>query len=182
MKKTIILVLSGVVMAALAGCAGPKVSGSTEERESRDMPEWALQPPAEEGMLYGVGQARKQDPSLAKKVAALRAREEIAAAVKIKVESLVKDFMQESGVGQRAQALEFASAVSKGFTEATLSGARIKEVYPAKDGTVFVLVGYSLDEARRQAIENAHQEEALYNEFKADQGFDALEAELAKLK
>ncbi len=182
MKKTIILVLSGVVMAALAGCAGPKVSGTTEERGSRDMPEWALKPPAMEGMLYGVGQAKKQNPSLAKTVAAQRAREEIAAAVKVKVEALVKDFMQESGVGQRAQALEFTSAVSKGVTDATLTGAIIKEAYLAKDGTYFILVEYSLGEARRQAIESARQEEALYNEFKADQGFDALEAELAKLK
>ncbi len=182
MKKTIILVLSGVVMAALAGCAGPKVSGTTEERESRDMPEWALQPPEMEGMLYGVGQAKKQNPSLAKTVAAQRAREEIAATIKIKVERLVKDFMQESGVGQRAQALEFTSAVSKGVTDATLTGSLIKEAYLAKDGTYFILVEYSLDEARHQAIEAARQEEALYNEFKAEQGFDALEAELAKLK
>lgn len=182
MKKTIILMLSGVVMAALVGCAGSKVSGTTEGRESRDMPEWALKPPAVEGMLYGVGQAKKQNPSLAKTVAAQRAREEIAAAVKIKVERLVKDFMQESGVGERAQALEFTTAVSKGVTDASLTGALIKEAYLAKDGTYFILVEYSLGEARRQAIESARQEEALYNEFKADQGFDALEAELAKLK
>ncbi len=182
MKKTIILVLSGIVIAALAGCAGPRVSGTTEERGSRDMPEWALKPPAVEGMLYGVGQAKKQNPSLSKTVAAQRARVEIAATIKIKVERLVKDFMQESGVGQRAQALEFTSAVSKGVTDATLTGAMIKETYLAKDGTYFILVEYSLDEARRQAIETARQEEALYNEFKADQGFDALEAELAKLK
>jgi hypothetical protein len=90
--------------------------------------------------------------------------------------------MQESGVGERAQALEFTSAVSKGVTDATLTGAIIKDAYLAKDGTYFILVGYSLDQARRQAIETARQEEALYNEFKAEQGFDALEAELAKLR
>jgi hypothetical protein len=141
-----------------------------------------MERPAVEGMVYGVGQAKKQNPSLAQKVAAQRARDEIAASVRIQVESLVKDFMQESGVGERAEALEFTQAVSKGVTDATLTGAIIKEMYQAKDETWFVLVEYSLDQARRAAIETARQEEALWNEFKAEQGFDALERELEKLR
>jgi len=111
----------GGLLLTLAGCAGKLTSGTTEARESRDMPKWSLERPVAEGIIYGVGQAKKQNPSLAKTVAAQRAREEVAAAVKIKVESLVKDFMQESGVGERAGALEFTQAVSKGVTDATLT-------------------------------------------------------------
>ncbi len=182
MKQTIILTALGSGLVILAGCAGRMESGTTEARESRDIPAWFLEPPAAEGMIYGVGQARKQNPSLAKKAAKQRALNDVAAAVKIKVESLVKDFMQESGVGERSEALEFTQAVSKGVTDATLTGAMIKKTYIAKDDTYFVLVGYSLDEARRAAIESARQEEALWNEFKAEQGFEALERELDKLR
>ena len=182
MNRTIMLAALGGTLLVLAGCAGKMVSGTTEARESRDMPDWSLERPIAEGIIYGVGQARKQNPSLAKTVAAQRARDEVAAAVKIRVESLVKDFMQESGVGERAGALEFTQAVSKGVTDATLTGAIIKETYIAKDGTYFVLVEYSLDQARRAAIESARQEEALWNEFKAEQGFEALERELEKLR
>lgn len=182
MKRTITLTVLGGLLLVLVGCAGKMESGTTEARESRDMPKWSLERPAVEGIIYGVGQAKKQNPSLAKKVAAQRARDEVAAAVKIQVESLVKDFMQESGIGERAEALEFTQAVSKGVTDATLTGAVIKETYLAKDGTYFVMVEYSLDQARRAAIESARQEEALWNEFKAEQGFEALERELEKLK
>ena len=182
MNRTIMLAALGGTLLVLAGCAGKMVSGTTEARESRDMPDWSLERPIAEGIIYGVGQARKQNPSLAKTVAAQRAREEVAAAVKTKVESLVKDFMQESGVGERAEALEFTQAVSKGVTDATLTGSMIKETFIAKDGTYFVLVEYSLDEARRAAIESARQEEALWNEFKAEQGFEALEREMEKLR
>ena len=179
-----ILNLSMLLMLALAfsACAGGKMSGTTEARDSKDKPDWALTPPAADGMIYGVGQAKKQNPSLAKKVAAQRARDEIAGAVKVKVESSVKDFMQESGIGENAQALEFTQNVSQGITEATLTGALIKEAFTAKDGTYFVLMEYSLDEARRAAIESARQEEALYNEFKAEQGFDALEEKLKSMR
>ncbi|UCH62950.1 MAG: LPP20 family lipoprotein [Fidelibacterota bacterium] len=182
MKRIFIPVILGGMLLTLAGCAGKVVSGTTEARESRDVPEWSLERPIAEGIIYGVGQAKKQNPSLAKTVAAQRARDEIAAAVKIKVESLVKDFMQESGVGEQAGALEFTQAVSKGVTDATLNGAMIKETYIAKDGTYFVLVEYSLDEARQAAVESARQEEALWNEFKAEQGFEDLERELSKLR
>lgn len=182
MKRAILLtVLSGLAL-TLAGCAGGLRSGSSEARESSDMPEWALDIPQAEGLIYGVGQATKQNPSLAKKVAAQRARDEVAASVEVKVEALMKDFLQESGVGERAEALEFTQAVSKGVTDATLTGALIKEVFLAKDGTYFVLVEYSLDEARRTALDSARQEEALWNEFKAEQGFEALERELDKLR
>ena len=182
MKTKLILpaVLSlGLILTA---CAGPTVSGTTESRESRDAPDWAMNRPSVEGFIFGVGQAKKQNPSLAKKVAAQRARDEIAASIKVKIESLVKDFMQESGVGQQAGALEFTQSVSKGVTDAMLTGAMIKEAYLAKDGTYFVLLEYSLDNARRAAIESARREEAAWGEFNASQGFDALEKELAKLR
>ena len=95
---------------------------------------------------------------------------------------MVKDFMQESGIGDRSEALEFTQAVSKGVTEATLTGSVIKEVFVGKDGTYFVLVEYSLEQAKRAAIDSARQEEALWNEFKADQAFEALEQEFEKLR
>ena len=181
-RRIFTLLMLVAVALGLAACAAPKVSGTTEERETRDIPEWSMVRPTAEGYIYGVGQAKKQNPSLAKTVAAQRAREEVAAALSTKVESLVKDFMEESGVGDRARALEFTQVVSKGVTDATLNGALIKEVYQAKDGTFFVMVEYSLDDAHRAALETARAEEALFNEFKAEQGFEDLERELAKLR
>ncbi|MCH8326906.1 MAG: LPP20 family lipoprotein [Candidatus Marinimicrobia bacterium] len=182
MNKKMLMLVAGLAALTTAGCAGPSVSGTTESRDSRDMPEWSLNRPVVEGMIFGVGQAKKQNPSLAKTVAAQRAREEIASTVKVKVESLVKDFMQESGIGYNAKALEFTQSVSKGVTDATLTGAMIKEAFLARDGTYFVLMEYSLDNARRAAIESARQEEAAWSEINSDRGFEALEAELAKLR
>ena len=60
--------------------------------------------------------------------------------------------------------------------------AHEQKSFLAKDGTYFVLMEYSLDNARRAAIESARQEEAAWSEFNASKGFDALEAELAKLR
>ena len=179
--KKLFLVYATLVITTFTACAGPG-SGSTEGRGSSDMPGWFLVPPTTEDALYGVGQAKKQNPSLARQAATARARTEISQAVNVKVSSMLKDFMQESGVGDNAQALEFTESVTKQVTDNSLQGSVVKEAYVAKDGTMFILVEYPLASMRQDALNAAKKEEALYNEFKARQGFDALEQEIEKLE
>ena len=178
-QKSILLV--PLTFLLLYGCAGTG-SGSTEERGSSDAPSWFLMPPTSENSLYGVGQAKKQNPSLAKQTATARARTEISQAVNVKVASMLKDFMQESGVGENAQILEFSQSVTKQVTDNSLQGAVIKEAYAAKDGTIFILVEYSLDSVRKDIVNAAKREKTLYNEFKAQQSFDELEKSLQNMK
>jgi hypothetical protein len=169
-----------VLLLAFAGCASSG-SGSTEQRGSSDMPSWFLVPPTSEDVLYGVGQAKKQNPSLAKSAATARARTEISQGVNVKVSSMMKDFMSESGIGENAQALEFSEAVTKQVTDNALAGSVIKEAYVAKDGTVYILVEYPLNSIKQNALDAVKKEEALYNEFKANQSFDDLEDSIKNL-
>jgi len=176
-----VVVLALVASVSLQNCASSR-SGSTEESGMKDVPEWFLTPPEAEDAIYGVGMALKQNPSLARKAAIARAREEVASTVNTKVSSMLKDFMQESGVGENAQALEFTQNVTKQVTSVSLEGSKVKEVYPAKDGTFYVLVEYPLDQLRQKTLNAVQNEEALYNEFKAQQGFDALEKAVQDIK
>jgi len=89
---------------------------------------------------------------------------------------MMKDFMQESGIGETAQALEFTESVTKQVTSTTLEGSVIEDTYFANDGTVWVLVVYPLNNVRENALSAANREEALYNEFKASQAFKELDA------
>jgi len=176
MKQINIVLLS---LTLFVSCAAPSASsGSTESRNSSDMPSWFLVPPTAEDAFYGVGMAKKQNPSLAKKAATARARTEISSAINIKVTSMVKDFMQESGVGETAQALEFSEAVTKQVSDNALAGSAVKEAYVAKDGTIYILVEYSLNQVKETALNAANREEALYNEFKASQAFEELNSSL----
>lgn len=176
------MVIFGHAAISLMGCAGSYMSGSANLYETREAPEWVESRPAIEGIIVGVGQSKNQNPGVAKNIAAQYARDEIAASVKVRVESLINDFMQTSGIGGQAGAIEFTQAVSVGVTDATLAGAMIRETFLAQDGTYFVLMDYSLDNARRAAIQSARQEVAAWNEFMAGQDFERLEEELAKLR
>ncbi len=175
------VVLAMVVSVTLQNCASSR-SGSTEESGMKDVPQWFLSPPQAEDAIYGVGMALKQNPSLARKAAIARARDEVASTVTTKVQSMLKDFMQESGVGENAQALEFTQNVTKQVTSVSLEGSKVKEIYPAKDGTFYALVEYPLDQLKQQTMDAAHNQEALYNEFKAQQGFDALDKAIQDMK
>ena len=167
-KQISSVLLTAFIVLMVSGC------GSTA-------PKFFLNPPVDEDAFYGVGTAKKQSQSLSKKAATARARDEIAQAVSVKVNNMLKDFMQESGVGDNAQALEFTESVSKQVSSIALKGSKIIETNMAKDGTFYVLVKYGLQNAIDASVNEAKKEEALYNEFKAKQGFDALEKELAKL-
>jgi len=169
-----------MILLVFSGCSSTG-SGSTEQRGSSDMPSWFLMPPTSEDALYGVGQAKKQNPSLAKSTATARARTEVSQAVNVKVSSMMKDFMSESGIGENAQAQEFSEAVTKQVTDNSLLGSVVKEAYVAKDGTVYILVEYNLNSVKQNALDAAKKEEALYNEFKANQSFDDLENSINKL-
>ena len=177
------LVLGLVLVTSLSlhQCASSR-SGSTEASNLPDAPEWFLVQPQAEDALYGVGVAKKQNPSLARNTAIARARDDVAGQVNIKVSSMLKDFMQESGVGENAQALEFTQSVTKQVADISLQGCKVKEVYPGRDGSFYALVEYPLSSLRQSAMSEAQKQEALYNEFKAQQGFEALEKELEKLK
>ncbi len=175
LNKTSIALL--ILSLIFSGCGSSKPSTNT----TKNMPSWFLTPPSSSDFYYGVGSAKKQNPSLAKKVAATRARTEISEAVKTEVSSLISDFMQESGIGENAQATEFNESVSKSVSNNVLSNNTIKEVFSAEDGTIYVLVEMSKDAIKEQSLNAAKREQALFNQFKAEQGFDKLEAALEDL-
>jgi len=165
------LLFTGMLALFIINCAGPKSS----------LPDFFLNPPTSPEYLYGVGNAQKANLSLARQTATARARTEVANAVSVKVSSVIKDFLQQSGVGENAQALEFTESVSKQVANISLSGAVVKEASQGDDGMIYVLVEYPLSAVRQAALEEAKKREAQYTELKARQSFEDLEKEIAKL-
>ena len=175
MKKLHCLVLIGLL---LVGCGPPPV----QKAPPPNMPSWALNIPSQEGYLYGVGSAKKQNPQLARTAAIGLARDEIARALELKVSSMFKNFMSESGIGENAQALEFTESVTKQVASTTLNGATVKKVEVTSDGRMWALVELNLSAVKKAALDNAQKQEAMYNEFKAGQSFDALEEAINEMK
>ena len=176
-KLTIWLTLT-VALLTLWGCAAGPKSGSTEETTS-DTPEWWFNPGVSETHFYAFGQAKKQNPSLAQKVAQQRARDDISNQVKSSVQNEIRDYMQESGLGETAQALEFSENTTVAISDNVLQGAVSDKYFKGKDGTVYIRVSYPKDGVDKALLNAAKKEEALYNEFKATQAFGRLEQKVS---
>lgn len=177
MQRTILILLSLIF---LTGCAANR-SGSTESTKT-DTPEWWFSPATSETHFYAFGQAKKQNPSLAQKVATQRARDDISNQVKSNVQNEIRDYMQESGLGESAQALEFSENTTVAISDNVLQGAIPDKYAKGKDGTVYIRVSYAKNAVDKALLNAAKREEALYNEFKASQAFDRLEQKVSGQK
>jgi len=96
----------------------------------------------------------------------------------------MKDFMQQSGMGQDAEALEFTSSVSKQVSNSVLKGCKIIKREMKIEGSSyhgFSLAEYSLNPLIQETLDVARKQKALYNEAKANLGFDELEKEIQKM-
>ncbi len=179
MKKLLIIMLLIPLVFSLMDC------GKKPPTKMKDIPEWYLNTPSAEDAIYGAGDASKKSLALAKKVADARARDQVSSTIETKVNNMVKDFLQESGLGQDAEALEFSSSVSKQVSANVLNFCEIvKREVKTEDGGyhAYSLAKYNLNSMINETKKAANRQKALYNEAKANLSFDELEKEIDKLK
>lgn len=163
-----------------------KDSQTTLPISTRGLPEeWYVDRPIAEDRFYGVGEGKAMNPSLAKKMATAMARDELSQSIQIQVDNIIKIYMQQSGTGSRSQALNFAEAVTEQSASQAVSYSIVEKSEVGRDNTFYVLVSCPVEQVREIAVKVAKQtldkDEALYTEFKAREGFKALEAKIREL-
>ena len=167
------IAITAITLLVVLGCA------SRPGYNTRDIPDFYLDPPMAEDAIYGVGDARMSSLSMSRTTALSRARDDIARQVEVLVKNAITDYAQEAGQGNNRQAIEFTETISRQLVEVTLRGLKTKEVAVGKDGTVYAIVEYptnSLMEAANQAFER--NEAAAFAEFKAEKALEKLNYEL----
>ncbi|MGD9210991.1 MAG: hypothetical protein PVI90_09440 [Desulfobacteraceae bacterium] len=186
-KVFIVLTVFFSGMLLFAGCAAQQPKPGKPAAPAQCIPEWEINPPSAEDGIYGTGLAKMKLAALSKKTADARARDEVVQAIQVKVQTMLKDFMQESGI-ENAQSLQFVQSVSKQVASNVLSGCRITKRKVCPDGTWHSLALYSnnlaaelKEQLKTQSKKMIENEEALYNEFKAKNAFEDLDKELDKL-
>jgi hypothetical protein len=176
-------VLVSLALVMFVGCGGAKQAAPKDES---GMPAFVLNPPSAPGKLYGTGIAKKQSPQLAKEIADLNAKKELASVLGTKVSTLTKQFMGESG-STSPEVTEFSQSITKAITDQNLVGVVI-EKREFINGTMYSLAILDLtnsqvkDFIKAQVTNSLTSKEALLSEFRAKQGFEQLDKELDKLE
>ena len=177
MKKNVIVISALLALVLLAGCAS---GGSEKVKERRDLPEWFLNPPVSEDVIYGLGMAKMSSDSLSRDTAIARARKDVALQVSTRVQSMMTDYAQEAGAEGNTQTINFVETITKQIADVELRNAVTEKVYAAVDGNWFAMVSYPKGQFSEDVAEIfSRNEDAAFAEFKADQALKMLEASIA---
>lgn len=170
MKRVLLIVLMVVSVLLVVSCASEKVS---------DLPDFVLNPPMADDVIYGVGYGHQSKFSLSLTVAETNARADIARQIETVIQASVTDYAQEAGVDDNTQVISFVETVTREITDQKLSGAKPVSREQDSDGGVWVLM--QLDKAQMVlAAEEAfvRNEDAAFANFKAEQALAKLDYQL----
>ena len=195
MKKYIELpgfgILASVVTGALllTSCAGEVKQAAPDcvfpDAPSAAAPGWVCDEPVEGVEVSAVGVAEKTAAghSFMKNMAATDARVQLAQAMKVHVQNMVKQYAETTGAADTETVDKVNSSVTKQITDETLVGTRIFKTRTSPNGTLYVLLGMDGSIAAK-ATENAlktsmNNDKALWQQFKATKAQDELAAAIA---
>jgi hypothetical protein len=133
-----VLFAAAVLVLAGAGC------GSSPAVASRvDRPDWVLNPPQDDEMLFGLGSANSTNESRGWRMAENRARSSISYQITTIVEGMQTDYTKQAGNDGAEIGQSFFEDVGRQLTANALNGARVEKRGVGSNGTYFVLVSYS---------------------------------------
>jgi type III secretory pathway component EscV len=184
MKKSLVLITIVLTVAFLFSCAGGAETAPKEPEQKADTanyPDYVVNPPQSGDAIFGVGYAKQSTLPLSIKVAETNARADIANQIETQIQSAVTSYMQEAGVGDDKQAIEFVESITRQVTDTMLSGAITVQRNPMPDGGVWVLMQYGKDNflnTFKDVAESFERSEgAAFAEFKAAQALEKLKFE-----
>ncbi len=179
---------------ALAACGSKEEKPQAEvvpdctfpDDPSTPAPAWICDEPVPEYPVTAVGTSQKSAAGLdfMKDQAAASARVRLAQQMQVHVMNMVKQYTETTGTGDSETVDQVRTSVSKIVTDQELYGTRIVKTRTSPaTGTLYVLVG--MDEQNTAANTQATlrtsmgNDQALWQQFKAEKGFDELAAEIA---
>jgi len=193
--KTGLLNISAVAMTlVLAACGSDEVKQTAvpdcvfPDAPSTAAPGWVCDEPVEGVAVSAVGVAEKSAAghSFMKNMAATDARVQLAQAMKVHVQNMVKQYAETTGAADSETVDKVNTSVTKQITDETLVGTKIFKTRTSPNGALYVLLGMDGSVAAA-ATENAlktsmNNDRALWQQFKAQKGQDELAASIANMK
>lgn len=195
-KSTLSFVASSLLIMSMTGCMGgkaPETATVTKDApnqyqmELEGAPAWVLDPSVE-GALCAIGSAKMGPAGLQFSVteAAGNARDDLARQISVNVSNMLKNFTQQTGVGDQAAVDKVVANVSKQLAKQDLSGSKVTKKWISKTGTMWVLVVMpdpaKAKEAIKDAVKSSYKNDAaLWQQFQAKKAQDELDAAMDKL-
>lgn len=185
---------------ALTGCMGGGSTPAKTEAPRAAAPEcvypdsptsvaplWVCDSPVEGVAVSAVGSHEKSaaGAQFMKDQAAAAARVNLAQQMRVKVNNMIKQYVESTGAATSETVDKVNASVSKLITSESISGSRIFRSTTSPSGAIYVLVGLDpmmTAEATQNALKTSmNNDQALWQQFKAMKSQEELAAEIAKM-
>ncbi len=192
MNKAAYLVAGVAMTALLAGCGGKTKEDVADcvfpDAPGTEAPGWICDEPVEGVEVSAVGSAEKSAAGhdFMKQMAATSARVQLAQRMKVKVQNMIKQYVETTGAADQETVDKALTSVTKQITNETLVGTKIYKTRTSPTGSLYVLLGMdpaSVETAAQNAIKTSmNNERALWQQFKAQKAQDELAVEISKME
>ncbi|MDD5717002.1 MAG: LPP20 family lipoprotein [Sulfuricurvum sp.] len=191
--KVLLLSLAATAALLISGCAQKTETSMTSNApahlnlEFDGAPAWVMDPSVE-GAICAVGSAKvgPAGMSFAITEATGNGRDDLARQIQTNVSNMLKNFTQQTGVGDQATVDKAVANVSKQLAKQDLSGSKATKKWISKTGTLWVLVvmqdpSKTIAAVKESVKTSYRNDEALWQQFQAKKAQDELDASLEKL-
>jgi hypothetical protein len=188
MKKQLLKAVVLMSLVALIAACAPKqtpVSDTGMPDEYKDAPAWVFNPDVEGGVsAVGTAKIGKAGFAFARNEALADGRDQLARQMSIKVQNMVKNFTQATGLGDDETVDRVSSQVSRQVANQTLNGSKMRSMWRAPNGELFVwmiLDPEAVRVAAKDAVTSSYKnDQALWQQFQAKKAHDELDAVISK--
>lgn len=185
MKKLIII--SALALVFAVGC-GDKTTQAPQTSVANQClagaPDWVIAGGAEGGLTsVGAAQISKAGIQFARTAAMGNARDEMARNISVKVNNMLKDFTQTTGIGDDEVVDKVTASVSKQVASQTLQGTTQKAMWQSPCNELYVLIASDpstvQDFVKASITSSYRNENALWQQFQSQKAQDELNAAIA---
>ena len=188
MKKFLLLVLV-ITALAVAGCGSKNtaVSAAQFNKCYKDAPSWVIMGGAEGGLsAVGSAQIGNAGLSFARTEALANGRDEIARMLQLKVNNMVKNFTQTTGIGDAQTVDKVTANVSRQLSNQTLTGSKAKETWISSEcNELFILVVADApameQDIKAQITSSYRNEQALWQQIQAKNALQEMDEQIEKV-
>ena len=171
MKKINVLFIAIITMALMMSCGG-----TPQPTAQAFGPDWMNEMPPEDA-FWGIGIAKLQNDNLAMQTATVRAQRDVAQQISVLVQGMLTDYALESGNVDNPRSIQSIENITRSVVNLDLAGATPNQRTRMSDGTWFVRVSVTKEDARRR-VNNILNEEADYAEFRSERAQQMLDFQL----
>lgn len=185
MKRIGFLWLILIALLALGCTSTPKVAKENNDHPLNGAPQWVFNPEMD-GMVSEIGSAPKSVGGFQfQRTEALgNARDALARKLQVKVKNSLKNFSQQTGVGDNQTMDKVVASTSNQLAMMELSGVTQRDMWIDKEGAMYILVVLDSQKVaaavKQGATTSLKNDQALWQMFLAKKAQDELDSEIEK--